>query len=157
MKIALRAIANAKAVSMWDSPYTLIANRDHIGPGEEFEMLMQQGDGSWVPFAFPEPPPPPETVVPPTTPTGYDPAVRQPWPRPMPPDIDTADELEVTNRVDWCLQSFNSSDDRSYWVNVIMGRLEELHQIGWTADGYWRTEKMAYADGNGQGYVWPPR
>jgi hypothetical protein len=151
MKIALRAIANANFVTMWDTGI-LRADRDSIGPGEEFEVLMQLEDGTWVPFECEEVPPTPE---PPTD--GYDPNVRQPWPRPMPPDINTADEVEVTNRVDWCLQDFNSSDDRSYWVDVIMGRKEELHQIGWTADGYWRTEKMAYADGNGQGYVWPPR
>jgi hypothetical protein len=93
----------------------------------------------------------------PSTPTGFDPAVRQPWPRPMPPDIDTTVENEVIDRVDWNLQNLNSSDDRSYWVDVIQGRKEHLAVPGWTADGYWRTEKMAHAEGNGKGYVWPPR
>jgi len=162
MKIALRAGANGMLVSADDQlggqyqpTRPLQANRDMAVPGgwETFDLLMQDAAGNWVPFAFPAAPPTPE----PAPPTGYDPNVRQPWPRPMPPDINTADELEVTNRVDWCLQSFNSSDDRSYWVDVIMGRKEELHQIGWTADGYWRTEKMAYGEGNGKGYVWPPR
>lgn len=118
--------------------------------------MTQDVHGIWVPFVVPVTPPPVDPPVNPPT-GGYDPNVQQPWPRPMPPDINTANEVEVINRVDWCLQSFNSSDDRSYWVDVIMGRKEELHQIGWTADGYWRTEKMAHAEGNGHGYVWPPK
>lgn len=122
--------------------------RDDAGPWETFEV-----DG----FEFPPLPVPVPPTPTPTPPSGYDPNVQQPWPRPMPPDINTTDEIEVTNRVDWNLQSLNSSDDRSYWVDVIQGRKEHLAQPGWTADGYWRTEKMAKAEGNGHGYVWPPK
>ena len=120
--------------------------RQDAGPWETFEL-----DG----LDFPAPPVPPVPETPPST--AYDPNVRQPWPREMPPDIATTVENEVINRVDWCLQNFNSSDDRSYWVDVIQGRKEHLAVPGWTADGYWRTEKMAKADGNGHGYVWPPK
>jgi hypothetical protein len=38
-KVAFRSIQSGKYVSMWDEPHTLIANRDAIGPGEQFEVL----------------------------------------------------------------------------------------------------------------------
>jgi len=98
----------------------------------------------------PAPPPRPAPPV-------FDPAVRQPWPRPMPPDIDTTNLLEVTDRVDWTLMFYDCSDDRSAWVGYVMDVAGEGHDLGWKADGYWRLEKMSKAEGNGQGYVWPPR
>lgn len=128
--------------------FARIQYRQDAGPWETFDL-----EG----FEFPPSPSPEPQPGPTPGPPPFDPNVRQPWPRPMPTDMATTDELEVTNRVDWCLQHFNSNDDRSYWVDVIQGRKEHLAQPGWTADGYWRTEKMAKAEGNGHGYAWPPK
>lgn len=116
--------------------------RDEAGPWEEFDL-----EGFELPKPDPKPPPPDQ----------FDPNVRQPWPRPMPPDIDTTDINEVTNRVDWNLQANNCSDPRSLWVGYVMDVAGEGHKKGWTGDGYWRTEKMSKAEGNGKGYVWPPK
>lgn len=137
-----------------------------------FEYRQQETPGAWetveidldeivreivreVVRALQQSPSPPSPPVHP--PSVFDPAVRQPWPRPMPPDIDTTNLLEVTDRVDWTLQYFDCSDPRSLWVGYVMDTANEGHDKGWKADGYWRLEKMAKAEGNGKGYVWPPR
>jgi hypothetical protein len=39
-KVALRSVQSGKYVSMWDEPHTLIANRDEIGPGEQYFVVI---------------------------------------------------------------------------------------------------------------------
>jgi hypothetical protein len=73
MKIALRSYANDKIVCADDGPSPerpLVANRDAIGGWETFELLVQQADGSWVPFepSAPPTPEPPEPIPEPPTP-----------------------------------------------------------------------------------------
>lgn len=75
---------------------------------------------------------------------------------PMPPDIDTTDIGEVTQRVAWALRFYNCSDPQSLWIGYVMDVAGEGHKKGWTADGYWRTDKISRAEGVGKGYVWPP-
>jgi len=128
--------------------------RDIPEPGE-WETFDLRGL-EWL-LALVPPPPVPPLPPPVHPPSVFDPAVRQPWPRPMPPDIDTTNLLEVTDRVDWTLMFYDCSDDRSAWVGYVMDTAGEGHDIGWKADGYWRTEKMSKAEGNGKGYVWPPQ
>ncbi len=71
MKIALRA-QNGQIVSSWDAPHTLIANRDAVGIGEQFEVLVES-NGQWIPFEFQPPLPiPPQPILPPYV-AGMDP------------------------------------------------------------------------------------
>lgn len=116
--------------------------RDIPEPGE-WETFDLEG------FEFPKPPDPP---VPPPVDTWPPPPGTNP---PMPPDIDTVNVEEVRKRVQWALWHYNCSDDESYWMNAIVLKPEPGHTPGWTASGYWRTDKIAVAEGVGRGYVWP--
>jgi hypothetical protein len=66
MRVAIGSVHSGKVVSMWDAPHTLIANRDGVGIGEQFELLLLDEAGNVIPW--PETPPPstqPPTDVPP--------------------------------------------------------------------------------------------
>lgn len=141
MKIALRSLANGKFVTMWDTGI-LRADRDEIGIGEEFELVLLDP---------PAPPPPPDIdpidgIWPPPEGT----------PRVRPPDVYSIDETEVTRELRWALWAADSSDDESYWLNAILLDPEPGHTPGWTDDSYW-ADKIAAGDGAGEGYVFPPK
>ncbi len=61
MKVGIRSIMRGKFVTNWDSP-ALVADRDEIGPGEEFELVILD-----APEPI-EPPVPPVIPTPPTLP-----------------------------------------------------------------------------------------
>lgn len=84
MKIALRAGANGQWVCADDAlngipcpTRPLQANRSGETPTawEEFELMMQDASGAWVPFAFPTPPAPQPPDPGPTPPSGSWPAI----------------------------------------------------------------------------------
>jgi len=135
MKIALRNLHTGKYVSSWDAPHTLIANRDAIGPGEEFELVVLD-----------PPPAPPVDVWPPPPGTVIE----------LTPDADTEDPVQCLRFIREALWTSNNSDDESYYLSAILLRPEPGHRRGWTASGYWRTEKIWQGEGRGKGYQWPP-
>lgn len=73
MKIALRANANNRLVTAEaGGAQPLIANRDTVGAWEQFDVLIQDEHGNWLPLELPAAPlqPTPPTIAPWATFTG---------------------------------------------------------------------------------------
>ncbi len=113
MKVALKADANGRFVCADDHvrgqaapERPLLANRDAVGAWETFELMMQDADGAWVPFAFPEPVP-----VPPQPP--------QPIP-PQPTPPQTGDQIDFSKAV----MTSGSPDVRNWPIGTTMTSIE---------------------------------
>lgn len=135
MKIALKA-QNGKIVSSWDTPHELIANRDAIGAGEQFELMVEQ-NGQWVPLEFPVVPPHPDPPQP--TPPSYKPGMNpEAWFRSLvvgkPFGQQTLLDLEPTLNVNgWILTTPNAAGDRT---KVKPPDYPNYFRVGF-GEGYW--------------------
>jgi hypothetical protein len=169
MKIALRALnqqfvsaEDTITVEYQDEQYTggaptrpLQATLARVGPAAEFELMVQDEAGEWVPYSPPAAVPPDPILTP-----AIDP-IDGIWPPPegtihvRPPDYATTNVPEVRRQLRWALWVAESSDDESYWMRVIVLAPEEGHTPGWTGDTYW-ADRVKAGDGAGSGYRWPP-
>lgn len=170
MKFAIRSLLNQQFVSADDQmtveyqeqEYSggtptrpLQATAARVGPAAEFELLVQDDAGEWIPFDPSPTAAPPDPILTPA----IDP-IDGIWPPPegtihvRPPDYATTNVTEVRRELRWSLWAAESSDDESYWMRVIVLQPEEGHPPGWTDDAYWFNAIKA-GDGAGSGYRWP--
>ena len=171
MKFAIRSLLNQRFISADDEMTVEYQGEEHsgktpsrplqavaarVGPPAEFELLVQDEAGEWIPFDPSASTAPPDPILTPA----IDP-IDGIWPPPegtihvRPPDYATTNVTEVRRQLRWSLWVAESSDDESYWMRVIVLAPEEGHTPGWTDDSYW-ADRIKVGDGAGSGYRWPP-